>query len=83
MYTQKKKSLVHFEFDCASQDEHRVAWETLVPCYRPSTVPALELRRENFAIALAGQLCVILCRALTGHWGATGVGLGKRYEKII
>ena len=30
------------------------------------TVPALEARRENLAIALAGQLSVFFCRALNG-----------------
>eukprot|EP00913_Durusdinium_trenchii_P034138 g31951.t1 len=60
----------------ARQDEDQhVLWETLVPRYCSSTVPALELRRENLAIALAGQLSVFFCRFLTGHWGASGVGL--------
>ncbi len=32
------------------------------------TVPALEARRENLAIALAGQLSVFFCRALKRWW---------------
>ncbi|CAK9026543.1 unnamed protein product [Durusdinium trenchii] len=61
-------------FSSQDEDQH-VLWETLVPRYCSSTVPALELRRENLAIALAGQLSVFFCRFLTGHWGASGVGL--------
>jgi len=60
----------------SSEDgDQNVVWETLVPRYCSSTVPALEARRENLAIALAGQLSVFFCRFLSGHWGASGVGL--------
>eukprot|EP00490_Sorites_sp_Unknown_P013356 CAMPEP_0114669364 /NCGR_PEP_ID=MMETSP0191-20121206/37935_1 /TAXON_ID=126664 /ORGANISM="Sorites sp." /LENGTH=224 /DNA_ID=CAMNT_0001924835 /DNA_START=44 /DNA_END=714 /DNA_ORIENTATION=+ len=61
-------------FTSEDPDSH-VFWETLVPRYCPSTVPALEARRENLAVALAGQLSVFFCRFLTGHWGSSGVGL--------
>eukprot|EP00437_Effrenium_voratum_P023274 CAMPEP_0181398646 /NCGR_PEP_ID=MMETSP1110-20121109/1157_1 /TAXON_ID=174948 /ORGANISM="Symbiodinium sp., Strain CCMP421" /LENGTH=314 /DNA_ID=CAMNT_0023520621 /DNA_START=8 /DNA_END=949 /DNA_ORIENTATION=- len=60
------------EEDC---HDRRVVWDTLVPRYAPTIVPSLERRRENFAVALAGQLSVFLCRILTGHFGAGGVGL--------
>eukprot|EP00435_Cladocopium_sp_Y103_P061074 s211_g22.t1 len=61
-------------FSFEDPDKH-VMWETLVPKYCPSTVQSLETRRENFALALTGQLSVFFCRFLSGHFGSSSVGL--------
>ena len=62
----------HFEWDYirlyGSWDELRVIYIydksriRFVGCPAPRTVESLETRRENFALALAGQLSVFLCR---------------------
>lgn len=38
-----------------------------LPAYRPTDVEALEVSRENLAVALFGQILVVTCRCLTGN----------------
>jgi len=53
----------------------QTVWEACFPTYNPTTVPVLEDRRQTLAVALVGQLSVVICRVLTGHLGGGAVGL--------
>lgn len=53
----------------------QLLWDACFPPYNATTVRTLEANRQAMALALAGQLTVVVCRVLTGHVGAGAVGL--------
>eukprot|EP00929_Paragymnodinium_shiwhaense_P026789 TRINITY_DN15844_c1_g2_i1.p1 TRINITY_DN15844_c1_g2~~TRINITY_DN15844_c1_g2_i1.p1 ORF type:complete len:406 (-),score=46.33 TRINITY_DN15844_c1_g2_i1:8-1225(-) len=48
--------------------------DLLVPAYFPTTIPELELSRDKMVLSLTGQIVVVSCRLLTGHFGGAMLG---------